>query len=431
MTGTQTLIARGVLGLLAVSAGSVALSIGRFREGAARSFDRCATWVFAVSRFGIFFITYFVLHLAPRGDIPAYYLPEATAVLHGQLPYRDFPSSYAPLHPYLDAIIVFFWRSPLAIILFAILAEGLLLRIWLPLARSFLPEQRVRTAAILYLTSPISLQFVAIDGQDNVVIALLLATAMLLLYRKRDAASGMMLGLGIVLIKFLPLLYVCAFLAAARRRLQWLAGCAGVLLFGYGAFAWMRLPLLFPVYAEGQLKGAGNLPFLIESISGIPLPPVLTNGLLVVVLLTLLALIARALRITSPATRMQVLTSGCAALTIALVLFSKKSWPPYLVLALFPICITVTEKPLSKLRLAAFLLFSVVAVTEHSLWASILEQAPAASTHDSLVALQPATLLFLLLEIILLAGYAWLLSQAVQQIRGMNQRLTILASDTL
>jgi hypothetical protein len=102
-----------------------------------------------------------------------------------------------------------------------------------------------------------------------------------------------------------------------------------------------------------------------------------------------------------------------------------------LVLALFPICITVTGKPLSKLRLAAFLLFSVVAVTEHSLWASILDQAPAASIHDSLVALLPATLLFLLLEIVLLAGYAWLLSQASQQIRAINRELTIPAVGTL
>jgi hypothetical protein len=56
---------------------------------------------------------------------------------------------------------------------------------------------------------------------------------------------------------------------------------------------------------------------------------------------------------------------------------------------------------------------------------SILDTAPALHIHDSLVAWQPMALLFLLLEIILLAGYGWLLLEAVQQICIVKNRMPI------
>jgi Dolichyl-phosphate-mannose-protein mannosyltransferase len=427
MTGVQTLIARGALGIFAAATGFLAVSTRRFQSTTPRTFNRCAMATFAISRLGIYLLTYVILHLAPRGDIPSYYLLEAQSVLHGQLPYRDFPSSYAPLHPYLDALVLLVWNSPLAIILFAIVAESLLLWVWLQLGRLLFSEQRVRIAAILYLASPISLQFVAIDGQDNVIIALFLALALLLLYRKREAASGILVAAGIVLVKFLPLMYIPAFFLAASRRMRWLIGCTATLLAGYGVFAALRLPLLSPVLAEGHLTGAGNLPYLIESLFNITLPFAVTDGLLVAVFLLVFALIARAISSASLPARLRIVTFSTIALTLTLVLFSKKSWPPYLMLALFPICLSFTERTRPRLRLAAFSLFSVVAVVEHSYWASILLLPDAAAFHHSLFAGEPSAFLLLFLQLLLLGGYIWLLLEAIYQITIANQD----ASDNL
>src|SRR5271163_1088645 len=210
MTGSQTLLARAALGVVA-ALGSVLLvsfkSLRSLQERPRPSFDRRVIAALVVSRLGLFCVLFLWLGAAPRGDVPSYYLNQVQEVMQHKLPYRDFPSAYAPLHSYLDAGLFRLWHTPLALMLFPVLAELLLLPLWLRAGRAFLGGGEVRVAALLYLASPISLQFVAVDGQDNVVIALLVVTALLLVLRGRTALSGAALGLSIVTFKFLPLLY--------------------------------------------------------------------------------------------------------------------------------------------------------------------------------------------------------------------------------
>src|ERR1700752_2767551 len=71
-----------------------------------QQFDRIFFVVYAASRFLLFFAAFFVLHQKPWTDIVGFYVPQAHAVMHGLLPYRDFNSSYAPLNPYFDALLL-------------------------------------------------------------------------------------------------------------------------------------------------------------------------------------------------------------------------------------------------------------------------------------------------------------------------------------
>jgi hypothetical protein len=199
-----------------------------------RKFDCFVCATFALTRIGVFVTLFVALRTSPRGDIPAFYWTQAVEVLHGLAPYRDFASSYAPLHPYLDAAFVHLWFSPLAIILGAVLTECLLVPLWLQLGRRIFPDHEVRTAALLYLTSAISLQFVTVDGQDNVMIALAFALAILWLDR-RPAISGFAVGLAAASTKFLPLVFAPAFSVSARRRWRWAAGLILSVAVIYGA----------------------------------------------------------------------------------------------------------------------------------------------------------------------------------------------------
>ena len=141
----------------------------------------------------------------------------------------DFVSSYAPLHPYLDAGLISAWHTPLAIVLFSVLVEMAILPVWLGAGRVFLPEGELRVAALLYLASPVSLQFVTIDGQDNVVIAVLLALSLLLVLRSRAFAAGLSFGASVAAIKFLPLLYAPAFLLLCAAPVAAGRGSSGCL----------------------------------------------------------------------------------------------------------------------------------------------------------------------------------------------------------
>ncbi|WP_035349510.1 hypothetical protein [Edaphobacter aggregans] len=414
MTGQQTLIARAALGVLAGASSFAALSSPRLQRLTAPRFDRVVTAAFLVSRLGLFSIIFLVFRLTPRGDIPAYYWTEARNVQEGLLPYRDFASSYAPLHPYLDSLTIALWHTPLVIILLAILIEAALLPLWLRFGRTLLAEQQLRTGALLYLASAVSLQFVTIDGQDTVIIGVLLTLALYHLAKQRTLFSGASVGTAVAAIKFLPLIYAPAFFLAIPRRWRWAAGFLLPVLAVYGAFTAMRLPIFTPLRLEGNIKSAGNLPFLVESVFGVTLPSRLWDALLLAVFAGIFLVVVRASRNSGAPARLRVIAFATAAVTLALLLFSKKSWPPYLMLSFFPICLLVDVR--RRVQTLGFVFFSLVAVIEHSYWASLLHELTAQELHQGLLSGQPTYLVFLGLQILLAAGYGWLLAASVGRI---------------
>jgi len=423
MTGSQTLLSRAALGVVAALGSVLLLSFASLQEWSRRSFDRTGIAMLIVSRLGLFCVLFLCFGAAPRGDVPSFYLNQVQAVMQHKLPYRDFPSAYAPLHSYLDAGLFRLWHTPLALMLFPVLAELLLLPLWLRAGRAFLGGGEVRVAALLYLASPISLQFVAVDGQDNVVIALLVVTALLLVLRGRTVLSGAALGLSIVTFKFLPLLYAPVFFLAHPRRWRWAAGAAAVVLPVYGWLLFEHAPVLQPLAAEGELRSAGDLPYLVEAVSGLTLPRRFWDLLLLLALLALFTAVSRAARSAPPAVRLRAITFGTCAITLAVLLLSKKSWPPYLMLSLFPICLLPASGARSRLRGASFALFGLVAVTEHSVWASRFAQFSASEFHAALQQGSAPAWLFFILEVLLLAGYAWLLRDSVRLVVRSRQRV--------
>jgi len=419
MTGFQTLLARVALGVIAAVASVLLTMLPGLRTMRRERFDRTVCGLFAVSRLGLFGLIFIVLRIAPRGDVPAYYFGQARQVLAGLLPYRDFVSSYAPLHPYLDAGLISLWHTPLAIMLFSVLVEVAILPLWLRAGREFLADGEVRVAALLYLASPVSLQFVTIDGQDNAVIAVLLALAVLLVLRSRYFAAGAAFGVSVAAVKFLPLLYAPAYFLAVPRRWRLVAGALAVFVVVYGGFLAMAAPILTPLSAEGDLWSAGDLPYVVEAVFGVRVPPRLSDGVLLVALLAIFGLVGRMAVRAPMATRMRAVAYGMAALTLALLVFSKKSWPPYLMLALFPVCLLASggRVAVERWKVAAFALFSAVSVAEHSYWASSLGQFTSGEFHRALMAGQRGAVMLLVLEVLLIAGYCWLLVEAVGRLR--------------
>jgi hypothetical protein len=61
-------------------------------------------------------------------------------------------------------------------------------------------------------------------------------------------------------------------------------------------------------------------------------------------------------------------------------------------------------------------------VTEHSYWASSLAQFTSAKFHQALLAGEGGAVLMLLLELLLIAGYLWLLGEAVSRILASTAR---------
>lgn len=418
MTGIQSLEARTALGGV-FAAGGFVLASGRWIQNVTqKSFDRAVNVAFVGSRLALYILIFFVLHLAVRGDVPTFYVGPARMALLHKLPYIDYPTSYAPLHATLDAGLLLLWNSPRVIILFAMVVEWFLLPVWLRVARLFLSEENVRIGAVLYLCSAMSVVFVTADGQDNVVLAVLLGIALLLLARYRALLSGAVLAAGAVVIKFLPLLFAPAFFFVSSRRWRWLTGFAVVLVVGYGYFVLRHVPILFPFYFEHTSRTASDLPYVVEAILNYTPPDIVEDVIFGGVLLYILTLLAGiGIRRPGRSIAIAAITFGCVALNIALVLLSRKSWPDYVMLTLFPLGLLMGRGGHRRLRLALFAVFNVIAVTTHSIWATVFGQFLAGPLHDALRLGQPMAWVFLVTQILLVAGYAWLLVESVQVIR--------------
>ncbi len=414
MTGTQTLAARALLGVAAGAASLVLVAIRRLFELAERVFDRGVLATFTLSRLLLFGLVFLGLHIPPRGDIPTYYMPEGEAALHGLMPYRDFASSYGPLHPYMDAIVLRVWNSPVALIGFALGIEILTLALFLHLARRLFSDRRVRVAALLYLASPLSLQFVCVDGQDNVLLALLLGVALWTALSARETISGIAAGMGASLLKVLALFYAPVFFLAGPRRWRWAAGFALAIVAGYGVFVALRLPLLVPIQIESSMKQAGDLPYLLEAVLGVDIPGKILDAVMLVVVAGVWLRVAAGARDRVLSSRARIIVYGLPAVTLALEIFAKKSWPPYLMIVLFPLCVLVAGA--GRWAALVFSLFSVVAVTEHSYWATMLASATSSELHAGLIARHGGAWLYALSQVLLLAGYAWLLVLALRAV---------------
>lgn len=407
MTGLQTLTARLVLGVVAGGAGVTLSSSKALGRLTAAGFRRVVCGAFLVTRLGLFGIVFLVFGVAPRGDVPGFYFPEASAALKGSLPYRDFLSSYAPLHSYVDGAVLLVWHSQLALILFAIWVEFLLLSLWLRLGGELFSERELRVGSVLYVTSAISLQYVAIDGQDNVLVALLILVSLWMAMRSRIVLSGIFTALAAAMVKLTPIFYAPVFFAAVRRRRAWALGFVGVVALGYGGFAAMHLPLLQPLTIEGSRESSGTLSFVFTSLTGFGFPVPFWRAILLLAVGWICGAIWRASVNATDRSRLWSVLWGIAASTMVLVLSSNKSWPAYLVLVLFPLCVMAAGSgPGARV---AFAFFGIVAVVEHSYWATLFGEVDAASLHKALLQRDPQSLVLMLIEILLLSGYAWFL----------------------
>jgi hypothetical protein len=426
MTGEQTLLARTAVGTVGAIAGVLLVSTPRLRTIPNQLFNRLAVGSLVVSRLGLFAFVFFLLHLQARGDV-GYYWSEGLSAMRGELPYRDFTSSYAPLHPYFDSLAIRVWHSQLALILLAILAEFALLPLWLSVGRRLFPEQELRVASLLYLTSPMSLIFVCIDGQDNVVIAMLLAAALALLLRRSEALSGAAVAFALSAVKILPLLFTPIFFFATPRRWRWAAGAIVVAGLVYGTGLALHLPITQPLTNEGAIRTAGNLPFVIESAANRLYPSRLWDSLVLASLAGIVLFVARTVRGQSEATRLRVITFAMSAIILTLVVISKKGWPNYLMLVLFPVCLLARR--FGRAGIVVFSLFGILGVVEHSFWSSLLIQPGAIDFHAWLFhpqlsphgRVRPPVLV--VLELLLIAGYGWLLGLSLREIAAAPHQM--------
>lgn len=404
------LLAKLVVGVLSAALSGYVLRSRALLALSERRF-RALLWCSVLPGYGVLAA---LLHRA-RGradlsDASGYYYPTAVEALGGKLVYRDFPSSYAPLFSYLGALCVALWNDPRVFCLVAIVLHALGLRVWLGGATGRVDATALRRAAALVAVNGHLLVNVLV-GQNQTWVAAFVALSAALAWRGRAFASGAALGAGLASVKLLAIVFAASLWPAAARRVPWLLGFALVTLGVYGAFAIAGADVLMPLRVEGLLATSGNLAFLLSAFGLDPGGPA---GLALTAAGAVLgATIAWRALAKPPPNAARTLTNTALVLLL-LLLFSRKAYATYLVLALFPLCFMVASAARRRVRVA-YLTLAVLAPIEPSLWFRWFQQRDLRVLWTDLsgpanVVLHGAT--FLCVEFVLVTCYAVLLLHA-------------------
>jgi hypothetical protein len=195
-------------------------------------------------------------------DAGLYYLPEAKHVLEGQLPYRDFVSSYSVLFPVVLAPAVAVWRSIGAVVLVMLIFESLLLVLYLKCS----PHAGTAVAyrvAFIYSFSPISAYWCGVTGYNGSIIALFALASLILVERQKATLASACAVCGLLCSKLLMLLSYPAILFFEWRG--WRTRMASLALFmaaSIGLPYFAGFDSLMPIKREIGNISSGNLWFL-------------------------------------------------------------------------------------------------------------------------------------------------------------------------
>jgi hypothetical protein len=350
----------------------------------------------ALVRLGVFVGAFVVMRVPFRGDVANYYYPQAVDARAGLMPYRDFPSSYAPLFSPLASVLLGVWNSPGILILAAIVAELLAVWLWVRAAWEILPDPEVRTAAYLYATALLPLVNVALNGQNQVWASVFLGLAVWLLVRGRSFLSGAAFGASLALVKFLPVIFAPCLFRVARARAWWAAGAVLPVAVVYGFFYWRGADVTYPFRAEGSVQTSGNLWHLATFYDPDALARIGSTWVnlisLAVMGVVYLALMARY----DPERPLGLFAMITCAMML-LLLISKKSYPTYWNMAFFPTCAVVASGR-GRGAWPTFLAFYAATT-----WIQVTYQ-----VHHFLV------------QCLCLAGYAWLLWLSWRSMRRLE-----------
>jgi hypothetical protein len=388
-----------------------------------QKFDRVLFAVYGASHFLLFFAAFFVLHQKPWTDIVAFYVPQAHSVMHGLVPYRDFDSSYAPLNPYIDALVLRLHDSALSILAFQILCDLLSVPFWTRFLRRFLNEAAVRKAALLYLVQPLVFYEICIDGKNQGLISLLLGISFWAIAR-REILSGLSASLAWIGVKILPVMFVPALVFGARKRMQWLMAAMAPSLLVYGGFVLKGADVTEGLRKEGNMITPQNLPYLFGAVTGFDLPHmVLSIVFLGAVFVVLVITIKAQLEAKTDPARLWKMALGVLLVLFAVLLLNKKSDTSYLAMCFFLLCGFVAfESDRGKSTTVWFyVLLSFLALPIASFWYWPLKQPMGPELHTLCTAGDRHAWIMLLMQALLAASYLGLASGILRSVRTSKE----------
>lgn len=305
-------------------------------------------------------------------DATRFYLPQALRVLSGEIPLRDFATSYGPLFPYLLVPGLLLWRSPGSIVLTMLVIETAMLLVYARRNRraGFSGGWRVM---FLYSLSPLSWYWVGAVGTNGVLIGLFTALGLALAESRRDLASGVAAALGLPFSKITMVLAWPAIALFGPRGIA-LRALPMALVLGAALLASFTIDLDVTERAAnyGHRATSGNLWFLLSSLTGVELESVAVKRLSMLALLLASGSLCLRFGVQRLSRGLEGFDSAAAlvaAVHLTFMILSYKTFPWYHAGALlFAIHVLLADDRFPLRHLAPLVFLGLVAHLEPRLW---------------------------------------------------------------
>lgn len=189
---------------------------------------------------------------------------QATGIIAGQMPYRDFFSNYSVLFSYIVSVPYRIWHSPSAFVPLFVLFDLACLFLIYGVAKNRWGTDLARDAVVLFTFAPITWYVTIRHAQDEILIALFALAATYAWQKNKRIFASVLLGLGFCCTKFMFGLIVLPFLLMSDRKLRDTAVVAAVMLAINLPFVLAGANVLAPVSnQEGMFCGMGFWPTVV------------------------------------------------------------------------------------------------------------------------------------------------------------------------
>jgi hypothetical protein len=328
----------------------------------------------------------------------------ATLTNKGHVPGESelLPLPYGPLFLYIIAFLLKLWNDPRVIIIFSLLSEFILFVVWLslknkPVARDDLALQR---ASILYAFSPLSILTTVVGGNNDVLAGMWVSIFVALAFLNKPALSGAAAGLSVVTSKALTIIAGVPVFLASGNKMVWLSSAVLPVMIVYGI--WTVFLSAVGIQGHAYDYTSGNLPFWL-GLFGVdvitsPVERWIVNVVGAFLVLGVASLPFFAYRTFASKDIVPII----AAMTTMFVMVSAKSFPHYMLIALFPIMIIIAEMKIVP-GMIVYFLFGVAASVESSIWFRMFHNESSISIYETRVSNWFVFLAFGIVETILIA----------------------------
>ncbi len=221
--------------------------------------------LFVSSRFLGWLASYaLVPDLVRHSDLILYYYPEAQKILQGQLPYRDFPTSYGLPFAYLTGGMLLLWDAVASIALLMISFEIAAVLIFSEFVRRHgdaADQRALGRTMFVYLLNPAALYWSGMMAYNSSIVLLFWIIGVLLLWRGLYTWSLLAVTASAA-AKVLGLLAVPVWIMHPHRRYLSMVAVAITAALLWFTLRHSGIDLLIPLQREGNRSTSGNVWFL-------------------------------------------------------------------------------------------------------------------------------------------------------------------------